>query len=93
LAGASHHPTIRFWAVTRQEWQPLVLDAWALDGPDGKLRSPDPAAVALVPGRSFYYAEQPELGGRTVYRLTVLDRTPDNLVVATENVTRSAWQL
>ena len=70
-----------------------MLDAWALDGPDGKLRSPDPAAAALVPGRSFYYAEQPELGGRTVYRLTVLDRTPDNLVVATENVTRSAWQL
>jgi hypothetical protein len=87
LAGASHHPTIRFWAVTRQEWRPLVLDAWALDGPDGKLRSPDPAAAALVPGRSFYYAEQPELGGRTVYRLRVLDRTPDNLVVATENVT------
>jgi hypothetical protein len=87
LAGASHHPTIRFWAVTRQEWRPLVLDAWALDGPNGKLRSPDPAAAALVPGRSFYYAEQPELGGRTVYRLTVLDRTPDNLVVATENVT------
>ena len=87
LVGASYHPTIRFWAVTRQEWRPLVLDAWALDGPDGKLRSPDPAAAALVPGRSFYYAEQPELGGRTVYRLTVLDRTPDNLVVATENVT------
>ena len=87
LAGASHYPTIRFWAVTRQEWRPLVLDAWALDAPDGKLRSPDPSADALVPGRSFYYAEQPELGGRTVYRLIVLDRTSDNLVMATENVT------
>ena len=49
-----------------------MLDAWALDGPDGKLRSPDPAAVALVPGPSFYpYAECSQtLGGRTVYRLT-----------------------
>jgi hypothetical protein len=87
LTAVSRQPGIRFWAVTRQEWRPLVLDAWALDGPNGNVRRPDPTADALVPGRDFYYAEQPEVGGRTVYRLHVLVHTPDSLVLATENVT------
>jgi hypothetical protein len=87
LTAVSRQPGIRFWAVTRQEWRPLVLDAWALDGPTGNVRRADPTAAALVPGRDFYYAEQPEVGGRTVYRLRVLVHTSDSLVLATENVT------
>ena len=87
LAAVSHHPAIRFWAVTRQQWRPLVADAWALERPDAGARWHDPTSVELVPGRESYYAEQPELGSRAVWRLRVLERTSERMVLATENVT------
>ncbi len=41
----------------------------------------------LLPGRDFYYAEDAEVGGRAIWRFRVVERTPDRLVVATENLT------
>src|SRR5947208_5183202 len=54
LVAVSRHPSIRVWAVTRQEWRPLALDAWALEGPADKIRRSDPSADALLVGRDFY---------------------------------------
>jgi hypothetical protein len=87
LSAVSHHPAIRFWAVTLQEWRPLVTDAWALERPNAAVRWHDPTSAELVPGRDLYYAQQPELGGHIVWRLRVLERTADRVVLATENVT------
>jgi hypothetical protein len=88
LVAVSHHPEIRFWAVTRREWRPLVVQSWALDHPDAKAaRRADPSAAELAPGRDFYYAEDAEIGGRAIWRLRIVDRTPDRLVVSTENLT------
>jgi hypothetical protein len=87
LLAVSRHREIRVWAVTRQEWRPLALDAWALDGPSDKMRRPDPAADALVAGRDLYYAENTDVGGRTVYRLHVVEHSADRIVLTTENVT------
>jgi hypothetical protein len=87
LVAVSHHPSIRSWSVTRQEWRPLALDAWALEGPADKVRRPDPSGDALLAGRDFYYAENTDVGGRTVYRLHVVEHTADRIVLTTENVT------
>lgn len=87
LTAVSHHSSIRFWAVTRQDWRPLVVDAWAVDDLNGTERRPDPPPSALVPGRDFHYVEQPDIGGRATYRLRVLAHTDTRLVLATENVT------
>jgi hypothetical protein len=87
LTAVSQHPSIRIWAVTRQEWRPLALDAWALEGPGDKQRRADPSGAELVPGRDFYYAEQTDVGGRTVYRLRVVEHSPQRIVLTTENVT------
>jgi uncharacterized protein DUF6675 len=87
LVAVSQHPSIRIWAVTRQEWRPLALDAWALDGPADKMRRPDPSGGALLPGRDFFYAENTDVGGRSVYRLHVAEHTADRIVLTTENVT------
>jgi len=87
LAAVSRHPSIHMWSITRQEWRPLALDAWALDGPASKVRRPDPPGEALQPGRDLYYVEDTDVGGRTVYRLHVVEHTADRLVLATENVT------
>jgi hypothetical protein len=87
LVAVSRHPSIRVWSVTRQEWRPLALNAWSLDGPSSKVRRPDPPAEALLSGRDFYYIEDTDVGGRTVYRLRVVEHTADRLVLTTENVT------
>lgn len=74
---------IKYWSVHGQKWRPFVLDAWPVDGPEGKVRRPDPPPDAFVPGRDFFYAD--DTGG--VYRVRVLERTADRLVMAMENVT------
>ena len=84
LAHISALKSVRYWSVSHKAWQPLVSDSGFLDGPDGKGRA-DPAAGELTPGRSFFYFETSH--GRTVYRMTVRERTAERLVVATENVT------
>ena len=46
---------------------------------------PIPVARELMAGSSFTYFEVSH--GRTVYRMTVLERTAERLVVSTENLT------
>ena len=87
LAAVSHHSQIRFWAVTRREWRPLVVQSWALDRPDPMARRNDPRSAELIPGRDLYYVEETEIGGRAVWRLHVIERSADRLVVSTENLT------
>jgi hypothetical protein len=87
VVAVSRHPSIRIWAVTRQEWRPLALDAWALNGPTDNTRRADPTGDSLVAGRDFYYAESSDVGGRIIYRLHVVEHTPDRIVLTTENVT------
>ena len=87
LTAISHHPDIRFWAVTRHEWRPLVERSWAVNGPDARTQRSDPSAVELTRGRDFYYAEDAEVGGRAVWRLHVVERSDSRIVLTSENVT------
>jgi len=87
LTAISHHPDIRFWAVTRHEWLPLVQRSWTVDGPEARYQRPDPSATELTRGRDFYYAEDAEVGGRAVWRLHVVERSDSRLVLTSENVT------
>jgi hypothetical protein len=87
LTAVSSHPSIRFWATGLQEWLPLAVDAWAVDGPNGRMRLSDPPRQALMPGRELYYTEVMEVIGRVVFRVRVLEHTRDRLVLLTENVT------
>jgi hypothetical protein len=86
LVAVSRYPDIRYWAITRQDWRPLAVGIWAVAGPEGKIRRPDPPIGAVQPGRDFYYAEDAELAGRTVYRLRALEHSADRLVLESENV-------
>ncbi|HTR85154.1 MAG TPA: DUF6675 family protein [Reyranella sp.] len=89
LAAVSLYPSIKFWAITRQQWRPLTMDAWVIQNPQeaAKARHPDPVSEQLVPGHDVLYAEDPDIGGRTIYRLRVTERTDNRLVITTENIT------
>lgn len=79
LGAFSGYKSIRYWSVNHQRWQELVSDA-------GRVGGADLTAADLVTGRSFDYFENGR-GGRIVYRLTILERTAERIVLVTENVT------
>jgi hypothetical protein len=76
---------VRYWSVTKKRWEPLVAEAGAVAGPEDEPQ-PDPVPATLTPGASFRYFEVGR-SGRTIYRMTVHERSADRIVVATENVT------
>jgi hypothetical protein len=82
----SAHKSIRYWSTTDKAWRNLVSDAGVVDGPQGRTVQPDPTVADLVAGRSIYYFEVGR-SGRAIHRLTVLERTADRFVLASENVT------
>ena len=85
LARVSALKSVRYWSVSHKAWQPLVSDSGLLDGPAGKGR-PDPAAANSRPAAHSPISRR-VYGARTVYRMTVRERTAERLVVSTENVT------
>lgn len=79
LGAFSAYKSIRYWSVNHQRWQELVSDA-------GRIAGPDLTAADLEAGRTFDYYENGRTG-RIVYRLRILERTAERVVLATENVT------
>lgn len=79
LGAFSAYKSIRYWSVSHQRWQELLTDA-------GRVGGRDLTAADLVAGSTFDYFENGR-SGRTVYRLKILERTPEHVVLATENVT------
>ncbi len=78
-------PSIRYWSTSDKAWKPLASQAGMLASAEGAPVA-EPAPADLQPGRVLYYFEVGR-AGRTVYRLSVLERSADRIVVATENAT------
>lgn len=78
---------IRYWSVSHHTWRDLIDEASALDGPDEERRRPDFTTSELQPGRDLYfYQDDNGPAGGAIYRLRVRERSPDRLVLQTENV-------
>ena len=84
LGGFSHYSAIRYWSPSRHDWEPLVREAGLLPGGtlSNALRDLPPEGFGA--GRTFDYFEV-DAAGRSTYRMTVRERTPDRLVLAIEN--------
>jgi hypothetical protein len=87
LGAISALPGVRYWSTTDQKWGPLSKDASALTGPDPLSRRRDFSAAEFGKGAALYYWEDDVRTGSTVYRLKVLESTPEQVVVSSENVT------
>jgi hypothetical protein len=79
---------VRYWSVTDKAWQPLVMDASALQGPDAAQRRPDFSTSELRSGELRYYSQHDNRSsGDVVYRMRVRESSSARIVVETENVT------
>lgn len=86
LAAVSQLSGLRYWSVSRGEWQVLIEDASALAGPDAASRRPDFQAGELQPGRDyFYWQQEPTTSGAAVYRFRLLEQNEGRLVVSVRN--------
>jgi len=77
---------VRYWSITHGRWQPLVLHAAALRGPEEGLDREDFTPGELTSGQDLYFQQEDSLTGSVVYRLRVLESGEQRVVFETENV-------
>lgn len=77
---------MRYWSTTDKSWRPLAFDAAALSGPDPKTRRRDFSGTELKTGAQFHYWIDDRRSGSVVYRMQVMLRTPERVVLASENL-------
>lgn len=77
----------RYWSVSDHGWRALVTDAAALEGQHPARRRPDFSIAELAEGSSHYFVQaDSRSSGEIIYRMRVLEKRPDRLVVAVVNV-------
>lgn len=85
FAKVSDYESIPYWSPNNQEWRQLIRHANALSGPDVRQEREDFTIAELAKGDPLFLS----MGGSTisdvVYRLQVMQHTPDRVTVAMEN--------
>lgn len=85
FGAVSNWTTIKYWSISRKIWRPLMTTAQVIDSSGRRIGDLSPAA--LGPGEERLVLQQDDNTGETKYRVRVLVRDAQHLVVATENVT------
>ena len=86
LGAVSDLNSVHYWSHTRKIWRPLIMDANALNTANPDDIRGNFSEAELVPGHDVYMWQHENTPAReVVYRLQVLERTPDRAVLALEN--------
>jgi|SRR5580693_3654534 hypothetical protein len=78
---------MRYWSTTRKRWRTLVVDAYALTGPEPGQHRKDFTPEEMKEGDVLYFEQVDNLSGKAVYRMRVLEASADRIVIGVENVT------
>lgn len=84
IGAVSEMTGLPYWSATHQRWQPLIIEAYALTGPEGERRK-DFTADELSAGRTLSIHQEDNLLGKATYELRIAAASDDRLVFATEN--------
>ena len=77
---------MRYWSTTHQQWQTLIVSAYALTAPPRGRRRPDFTPDDLRAGTALYLEQADNLSGAATYRMRVTEASADRLVFNVENV-------
>ncbi len=87
IGAISQFAGIRYWSTTHKRWQTLIVDAYALSGPQANQRRADFAPDELKKGDVLYFQQTDNLSGSAIYQMHVAESSADRLVIEIENVT------
>jgi hypothetical protein len=76
---------VRYWSTTHKRWRTLVVDAYALTALQGGRRA-DFTSGEMKEGSVLYFEQEDNLSGRAVYRMRIVEASPDRLVIDVQNV-------
>ena len=76
----------QYWSTTHKQWRTLITDSYALSDAQSDLRRTDFTADELKPGKTFYFEQVDNLSGKTMYRMNILESSPNRIVVEVENI-------
>jgi len=93
LGAISELKGTRYWSTTHQEWQTLIVDAYATSGPPAYPRRKDFSPNELVEGASLYFRQTDNLSGTATYRIHILSTSADQLAFNIENLTTMRYLL
>ena len=77
---------MRYWSTTHQQWQTLIVDAYALTGSQSSQRREDFTPEEMKEGKVLYYVQADNLSGKAIYRMHTVEISADRLVFDVENV-------
>lgn len=88
LADFSALSRAEYWAASRQRWEILLDEAYAVTDPDSRARRADVSAGEVEPGGEYDSLQNPAgpVGG-AVYRMRIRELVPDRAMVELENIT------
>jgi hypothetical protein len=84
---------MRYWSTTHQQWQTLVVDAYALTGSPFGQRREDFTPDEMKEAKVVYFEQTDNLAGKAAYRMHIAEASADRIVVAIENVSTIRYLL
>jgi len=93
IGAISEMKGIRYWSTTHKDWRTSIDDAFATSSPTSGKRRLDFSGDEIKEGASVYFQQKDNLSGKAIYRLHILQSTPERLVFETENVTTMRYML
>jgi hypothetical protein len=76
-----------YWSFTDRRIQPLIVDAYAVEGPSGDRRRADFTPAEMRGGKDLLFRQRDNRSsGAILYRLRVTELTPARVVVELENI-------
>jgi hypothetical protein len=89
LGAISSFKGMRYWSVTDGRLEPLVTDAFAVEGAGFKDRRSDFTATEMQVGQDFHFVEHDNRSsGVVLYRMRIVERSPGQVVVDISNASK-----
>jgi len=77
---------MRYWSTTHQQWQTLIVNAYALTGLQPAQRREDFTPDEMKAGKVLYFEQVDNLSGKAIYRMHIAETSADRIVFDVENV-------
>ena len=86
IGAISEMEGMRYWSTTHQRWQTLIVEAYAVTGPQGSQRRKDFTLDEMAQGQVLYFQQVDNVSGKAIYRMHIAEATVDRLVVDVQNI-------